>query len=184
MLLRKLLVSLMPQYGSEAVFYIAMTAAIAGTAVTTVDQINANKARQRLLDEELKNNELAALDEENRRLLQLRMANDEMMTARKGIDAWASPSLIAMRAFNFDMGMQDIENTRLNIQSQRSSIDTKINVLKANNRAILTSGILTGIGQGINTGYSGSQLGKTRTAETVAQKTQPTPDRNSSKVQG
>ena len=124
-----------------ATFYIAMAAMAAGTAVTTIDTINANKRREMILEQELRSNELAALDEENQRLIALRLANDDMLARSGGVDAWASPSLIAARAFNFKMGMEDIENTRFNLAGQRAGISARIAILKSNSRAIAVAGI-------------------------------------------
>lgn len=124
-----------------ATFYIAMAAMAAGTAVSTIDTINANKERERILEQELRSNELAALDEENRRLLALREANDDMLIRQGGVDAWASPSLIAAREFNFKMGMEDIENIRFNLAGVRAGISARIGILKSNSRATLTAGI-------------------------------------------
>ena len=146
-----------------ATFYIAMAAMAAGTAVTTMDTINANKRRQQILEQELRSNELAALDEENDRLIALRLANDDMLVNAGGIDAWASPSLIAARHFNFQMGIQDIENIRYNVASTRAGISARIGMLKANSRATLTAGIFEIVGTAAM-GYSKhAQLGKTAT---------------------
>ncbi len=132
--------------GGATYFYLAAMAA--ATAVTVSDQISANKQRQAILEAELRSNELAALDEENQRLLALRFANDDMLTHAGGVDAWASPSLIAARHFNFQMGMEDIENIRHNLTTSRATISARIGILKANSRATLTAGIfeIAGIG--------------------------------------
>jgi len=124
-----------------ATFYIAMAAMAAGTAITTIDTINANKRREQILEQELRQLELQALDEENERLIQLRLANEEMLVQNDGIEAWASPSLLAARAFNFRMGMQDIENIRLNKFSARAGISAQIAILKSNSRATAAAGI-------------------------------------------
>jgi len=138
-----------------ATFYIAMAAAAAGTAVTTMDTIAANRERERILEAELRSNELAALDEENQRLQMLREANSEMLAGIGHVDPYASASLVAARAFNFRMGMQDIANIRLNIAGARAGISARIGILKANSRASLTSGILSigsQVAGGMNTG--------------------------------
>jgi hypothetical protein len=144
-----------------ATFYIYMAFAAAGTAVTVQDQRYANKARQMQLEEELRSNELAALDEENNRLMALRLANDELLVNAGGVDAWASPSLIAARNFNFQMGMEDITNIRMNLQATRSAVSTRIGILKNNSRAVTTAGIfeLAGIGASVYDAYG--KLGKT-----------------------
>lgn len=144
-----------------ATFYIYMAFAAAGTAVTVQDQRNANRMREMQLNEELRSNELAALDEENNRLMALRLANDELLTNAGGIDAWASPSLIAARNFNFQMGMEDITNLRYNLQGQRSGIANRIGILQANSKAVLTAGIfeIAGIAASAYDAYG--KLGKT-----------------------
>jgi hypothetical protein len=146
-----------------ATFYIAMAAMAAGTAVTTMDTINANKRRQMILEQELRSNELAALDEENQRLIQLRHANEDMLANAGGVDAWASPSLIAARAFNFQMGMEDIENIRFNVSSARAGISAKIAILKSNSRATAAAGIFEVAGIVAGGLDAKSKLGKTST---------------------
>lgn len=150
-----------------ATFYIAMAAMAAGTAVTTMDTINANKRRQMILEQELRSNELAALDEENQRLIQLRLANEEMLANSGGVDAWASPSLIAAREFNFQMGMEDIENIRFNVASARAGISAKIGILKANSRATAAAGIFEVAGIVAGGLDAKSKLGKTSTTKAI-----------------
>ena len=140
-----------------ASFYIFMAATAAGTAVQTMDTIYANEERERILEQELRSNELAALDEENRRLQMLREANEDILAHAGGIDAFASPSLVAARAFNFRMGMQDIANIRLNLAGARAGIAARIGILRSNTRATRTSGILSMIA----TAASAAQKGKT-----------------------
>ncbi len=143
-----------------ALFYFAMAATAAGTAVSTIDTINANKARQRILEQELRTNELAALDEENQRLIALREANDELLVNSGGIEAYGSPSLIAARAFNFQMGMEDIENIRFNQKSSEAGISARILILKSNSHATLTSGILQIAATAFSAGSKYQQLKK------------------------
>ena len=149
-----------PAFGSEYLIYWAYAAAAAGTVVTVQDQRYANAMRQQQLEEELRSNELAALDEENNRLMALRLANDEMLVNAGGIDAWASPSLIAARNFNFRMGMQDITNIRYNLQAARSGVASRISVLKANSRAVTTAGIFEVAGYAMGAADTYGQLGK------------------------
>lgn len=144
-------------------FYLAMASAAAGTAVSTADQISANKARQRVLEQELRANELRALDEENERLRALQYANDDMVVNAGGIDAWASPSLIAAREFNFKMGMEDIQNLKYNIMADRAGISARIATLKRNSRATLTSGMFQIASYAFAAGYRGSMLKKAPT---------------------
>lgn len=124
-----------------ATFYIAMAAAAAGTAITTIDTINANKRREQILEQELRGKELEALDQENARLIQLRLANEDMLIQNSGIEAWASPSLLAARAFNFQMGLEDIENIRFNLADSRAAISAQVAILQSNSRATALAGI-------------------------------------------
>jgi len=144
-----------------ATFYLAMAAMAAGTAVTTIDTINANKRRQQILEQELRQQELQALDEENQRLIALRLANEDMLVQNSGIEAWASPSLIAARAFNFQMGMDDIENIRLNKFAARAGTSAQIAILKANSRATAIAGIFEIAGTALSAMDAKGQLGKT-----------------------
>jgi heme exporter protein D len=150
-----------PMGGSEFFLYAAYAAAATGAVITTIDTVNANKRRQMILEEELRSAELAALDEENRRLQQLRLANDEMLARSGGVDAWASPSLVAARAFNFEMGMQDISNIRYNIQADRSGIAARIGILKQNSRATIAAGIFEVAGIAAGAKHSAGLLTKT-----------------------
>lgn len=146
-----------------ATFYIAMAAMAAGTVVTTIDQINANKRREQILEQELRALELKALDDENARLIQLRLANEDMLVRNSGIEAWASPSLIAARAFNFQMGFEDIENIRFNKFSARAGISAQIAILKSNSRAAQLSGIFEVAGIVAGGLDARAQLSKTST---------------------
>jgi hypothetical protein len=148
--------------GGATAFYFYMAATAAGTAVTVSEQVNANKRRQMVLEQELRSNELAALDEENQRLMGLRLANEEITVGAGGIDAWASPSLIAARHFNFQMGMEDITNIRTNLAATRAGISAKISMLKSNSRASILGGIFDLAGIAANTAYGAKQLGKTK----------------------
>jgi len=145
-----------------ASFYIAMAAMAAGTAVQTIDTMNANKRREEILAQELRANELAALDEENERLIALRLANEEILAGAGGVDAWASPSLIAARNFNFEMGMQDIANLRYNIAGSRAGTSARIAILRENSRATQTAGILEIVGTAFSAMDARSQLAKTK----------------------
>jgi len=149
--------------GASAYFFLALTAA--GTATTAIDTVNSNKERQRILDAELRSNELVALDEENQRLQLLREANEEILANAGGVDAYASPSLIAARDFNFKMGMQDIDNIRLNLAGVRAGISARIGILKANSRATITSGIFQVAGLAMQGKNQSSLLKKTETQD-------------------
>lgn len=86
-----------------------------------------------------------------------------MLVNAGGIDAWASPSLIAAREFNFKMGMEDIENIRFNIAGQRAGISARIGILKANSKATLTAGIFEIAGTIAGGIDAAGKLGKTGT---------------------
>ena len=146
-----------------ATFYYFMAAA-AGTAVNVQDQRFANEVREQQLEEELRSRELAALDEENDRLRSLTMANDELLVNAGGVDAFASPSLIAARNFNFKIGMEDITNIRLNLQSARSGVAARIGILKHNSRAVATAGIFEMAGFVLGGLDSLNKLSKTTTS--------------------
>lgn len=127
--------------GETAIYYIYAAAAAAGTAVTVANQVDANRRRQAILEQELRSNELAALDEENQRLIALREANDELLANAGGIEAWSSPSLIAARSFNFQMTGEDVENIRYNLASFKAEASARIGILQRNSRAAVVSGI-------------------------------------------
>lgn len=127
--------------GEAALFYAYIAVAAVGTGISVYNQIDANRRRQAVLEAELRSAELAALDEENQRLQALREANDMMLANAQGIEAWASPSLIAGREFNFRMTHQDIENTRFNLMTEKANIGAKIGMLQKNSRLAVAKGI-------------------------------------------
>ena len=90
----------------------------------------------------------------------MQYANDDISARAGGIDAFASPSLIAAREFNFRMGMTDIENTRLNVAANRAGISSRISVLKANSRATMTAGIFEIASTAFSTMYGANKLKK------------------------
>lgn len=146
--------------GASLYYFYAVVAAT-GVVVQTANQIEANKRREAILQQELQSNELAALDEENQRLRAIRYANDEMLAKSGGIEAWASPSLIAMREFNFKMGFEDIQNTRYNIMNERAGIAARIGILKKNSRATIQAGIFQVAQIGIGAKLGADALSKT-----------------------
>ncbi len=133
--------------GLSIYYYIATAAAVGGTIVTTLDEIESNKARQKILEQEIRTNELKALDAENQRLEQLRFADDDILANAGGIDAYASASLIAGRQFNFKIGMEDILNIRFNQLNSDAALSARISILRGNRRAAQTSGILQAFAQ-------------------------------------
>ncbi len=153
----------------KAIYYIYLAAVAAGTAVTVSDTRNANTRREQILEQELRSNELAALDEENQRLIALRLANDDILVRAGGVDAYASPSLIAARNFNFQMGMEDIENIRFNVASERAGISARIGILKSNSRATFVAGIFEVAGIVAGGLDARSQLGKKKTTAKIGQ---------------
>lgn len=160
--------------GASIFFYIlATTAAVAGTAVQTAEGIRTAKRRQLVLEQEIRTNELAALDEENKRLEDLRYANEDILANAGGIDAYASLSLIAARRFNFKIGMEDILTIRFNQLNSDAALSARISILKSNRKALKTSGILQGISQiagGIDEGsriFGGGGKPTTTTTKTI-----------------
>lgn len=143
-----------------ATLYIAYVAMAAGTAVTAYDTVQANRQRQAILEQELRSNELAALDEENQRLIALREANEEMLARAGGVEAYASPSLIAAREFNFKMTHEDIGNIRLNMLDARATISAKISMLKRNSRMTIAKGIFDIAALGAQAKYKNDLLAK------------------------
>lgn len=150
--------------GGASLYYFYAAVAATGVAVQTANQIEANKRREAILQQELQSNELAALDEENERLRAIRYANDEMLAKSGGVEAWASPSLIAMREFNFKVGFEDIQNTRYNIMNERAGIAARIGILKQNTRASIQSGIFQVAQIGMGAKLGADQLAASKAA--------------------
>jgi hypothetical protein len=127
----------------------------AGTAYSVSEQNAESRERQRLLEEELRGEELAALDEENERLKELRLANQEIIAGSGNIDPYASASLVAARRFNFQTTLDDVANIRYNITSYRRSVSARIGIFRRNRSAATTMGMLnvaSTLAQGVNTG--------------------------------
>ena len=141
--------------GGEAVYYIAVAAAAAG-ALVEADNANIEALeRARILEQELKTEELRALDEENQRLIDLRLANDLISVNAGGVGAYSSPSLMAARKFNFRMFDQDQQNAQLNLATTRASASAQIRIFNRNSRVAIQTGILSAIstvGMGLSKG--------------------------------
>lgn len=144
-----------------ASFYIYLAIAAAGSAYSAHENKQANRRRQAILEQELRSNELAALDEENRRIQMLREANDDMLANSGGIEAWASPSFLAAREFNFKMLDEDVKNIRYNTQATKADIGARIAILKRNSRAVWTKSIFDVATTAAYGSYKGSLLGST-----------------------
>ena len=141
--------------GGATFYYLALGATAVGTAIDIDQQRRDAHERERQLKEEKQAEELIALDQENQRLRELREANDEIGAFANGIDAFASPSLIAARQYNFKVANEDIANIRLNLATGRSGIDRQIGILRSNRSTLKTSGFLGihgQLGSGISTG--------------------------------
>lgn len=149
-----------PATGTEWI-YVYMAAAAAGTAITVNAQVEANRRRQAILEQEMRDKKLQALDEETERVRALRYANDEMLSRSGGIDAWASPSLIAARSFNFKMYNEDASNINYNKMSAEAGIGARIAILQKNSRAAVQAGIFEIAGIVAGGMYQAGQLGKT-----------------------
>ena len=138
-----------------ASFYWLLAATAVGTGVQVDAGLQSSYRQEQLDKEEQKAQELIALDQENERLRDLRSANDEIGVRAGGIDAFASPSLIAARQFNFKMVNEDIQNIRLNLQARRSGLHTRIGILGSNRTALKGGGFLALVNSfaaGIDTG--------------------------------
>lgn len=141
--------------GGEAVYYIAIAAAAAG-ALVEADNANIEALeRARILEQELKTEELRAIEQENERLINLRLANDLISANAGGIDAYASPSLVAARKFNFRMFAEDQAAAQLNLQTTRANTSAQIRIFNRNSRVAIQTGILSAIstvGMGLSKG--------------------------------
>ena len=141
--------------GGEAVYYIAVAAAAAG-ALIEADNANIEALeRARILEQELKTEALRAIDEENQRLIDLRLANDLLTVNAGGIGAYSSPSLVAARKFNFRMFAEDQANAQLNLATTRASTSAQIRIFNRNARVALQTGILSAVstvGMGLSKG--------------------------------
>jgi hypothetical protein len=131
--------------GGEVVYYVAVAAAAAG-ALVEADNANIEALeRARILEQELKTEELRALDQENQRLIELRLANDLISVNAGGVDPYASPSLVAGRKFNFRMFSDDQAAAQLNLGTIRASTSAQIRIFNRNARVALQTGILSAI---------------------------------------
>ena len=152
-----------------ATFYLVSTAiAATGAVVQTMDAVAANERREQILNDELRTKELQALDEEVNRLRDLRYANDDMLARAGGIDAYASPSLVAMRAFNFRMYDEDTKNIKQNLLTSKAGISAKISMLRANSKAQVTAGIFEVAGMAYGAMDGAGLLGKEELPATKA----------------
>jgi hypothetical protein len=141
--------------GGEAVYYIAVAAMAAG-AIVEADNANIEALeRARILEAELKAEELRALDQENERLINLRLANDLISVNAGGVGAYSSPSLMAARKFNFRMFAEDQAAAQLNLATTRASTSAQIRIFNRNARVALQTGILSAVstvGMGMSKG--------------------------------
>jgi len=132
--------------GGEAVYYIAVAAMAAG-ALIEADNANIEALeRARILEAELKAEELRALDEENERLINLNLANQELLAGAGGVGAYASPSLMAARKFNFKTFADDKAAAQLNLATTRASTSAQIRIFNRNARVAIQTGILSAVG--------------------------------------
>lgn len=149
--------------GATFFLWMATAAAAAGTAIQVDAQMKEADARKAQLKEEMQAAELAALDAENQRLIDLTFANQHISANAGGIDAFASLSLIAMRKFNFEQAFKDISNERFNLALRRSATGRSIGILNMNKTASLNSGILQIAGTIAGGFDAASKLTKTTT---------------------
>jgi len=161
--------------GGEAVYYIAVAAMAAG-ALIEADNANIEALeRARILEAELKAEALRALEQENERLINLRLANDEILAMAGGVDPYASPSLVAARKFNFKTFAEDQASAQLNLSQIKATGSAQIRIFNRNARVAIQTGILGAIstvGMGLS---KGSLLDKPTTTPVAAGSMSPIP---------
>lgn len=151
--------------GATFYYWVATAAAAAGTAVQVDAGIKDAQIREEQLKDEIQAAEIAALDAENQRLIDLRLVNEEILANSGNVDPYASLSLVAAREFNFRQLNEDVENIRLNLAQERSGVSKGLSILQTNRNAMLNAGIL----------QLGSQIGSAfDTAATTFGKTDKT----------
>lgn len=128
--------------GATFYYWVATAAAAAGTAIQVDAGIKDAEIRADQLKDEIQAAELAALDAENQRLIELQLANDEILVNAGNVDPYASLSLVASRKFNFQQLHEDVANIRLNLLQEKSGASKGISILNMNRKAMLNAGIL------------------------------------------
>ena len=140
---------------TETIYYVAVAAMAAG-ALVEADNANIQALeRARILEQELKTEELRAIEQENERLIELRLANDDILLRSGGVDPYASASLVAARKFNFKTFSDDQAAAQLNLSTTRASTSAQIRIFNRNARVAIQTGILSAIstvGMGLSKG--------------------------------
>jgi hypothetical protein len=134
----------------------------AGTAVQVDAQVQEERGRRRQLRLELKNAEIAAIDQENERLKALTLANSEIIAGAGGVSPFGA-SLLAARKENFRTAEQDITNIRHNLLSARAGTSAAIMLSKSRSSAAITSGIFEIAGQAFGASADAALLKKKKT---------------------
>jgi len=143
---------------AQAVFYIGLAAMAGGQIVSANAAAEESRERARILEQELRTSELAAMQDENNRLSALNFANQDIIANAGGIDAYASPTLTALRQFNFRVHNEAVEDLRLNLATARASTSASVRILRNNARTAMTAGILSAAGTLMSGAAKGSML--------------------------
>jgi hypothetical protein len=132
--------------GWEWLYYVAVAATAASYYVDARNTEEMEEERRRSLNLDQRNAELQAKAEEVARLEELYYANSDVIARASGVDAYASPSLTAIRQFNFRVAQRDIENINLNLLGQRAGTQSMIRISKMTQRTARTTGMLNAFG--------------------------------------
>jgi len=128
--------------GAVWAYWIAAGASIVGTAIDIDAQRKTAAIRAEQLEDEIQAAELIALEAENERLIDLQLANDDILVNAGNVDPFASLSLVAAREFNFRQLNDDVQSIRLNLLQEKSGAQKGISILNSNRTAMLNAGIL------------------------------------------
>ena len=130
--------------------------------------------RQRALKLDQKNAELQAKSEEISRLDELFYANSQIIAGASGIDAYASPSLTAIRQFNFRVAQRDLENLSMNLLNSRAQTASMIKLSKQTSRVAKVTGLLNAASTLTSAGATTKQLKTPKTPPKTATTTKRT----------
>lgn len=132
--------------GYEWLYYVAIAATATAYYVEGRNTDEMEEERRRALRLDQKNAELEAKAAEVARLEELYYANSDVIARASGVDAYASPSLTAIRQFNFKVFERDMENLSLNLLNTRAQTASMIKISKMTGRTAKTSGMLMAAG--------------------------------------
>lgn len=147
--------------------------AAVGTYYTARTSMEAEDERNRQLEADRRSAENLAKAEEVARLEELYYANSDIIANAKGIDAYASPSLTAIRQFNFRMHQQNVDDITDNLVADRAAIGAMIKANRRNKRALLIGGMLGTAAQGTQAyaAFRETRVPNTETKESGYRKT-------------